>query len=319
MPKHHLDQDNAPIKAVLVHLGFNMWYDHDHPDIPQIYRRSVYRPYLRFDTGLWNDLVKRFVEAGMNMVVIDLGDGVKYESHPELAIRGSWTTKRLRRELARLRKLGLEPIPKLNFSACHDVWLGEYSRMLSTDTYYRVCKDLIAEVIELFDKPRLFHLGMDEEQYHDQEHYRYVVIRQYDLWWGDLYFLFDQVEAGGARPWIWSDYQWDNPRTFAKKMPRSVLQSNWYYGSSFSLKKHQVRAYLELERGRYDQVPTASNFLNDVNIERTVRFCAKHISPKRLRGFLITAWQPTLKQLRKIHTDAIDQAARALPKWQESR
>lgn len=49
-------------------------------------------------------------EAGFNMVVIDLGDGVEYDSHPEIAVRGAWRPQRLRSELVRLRQLGLEPI-----------------------------------------------------------------------------------------------------------------------------------------------------------------------------------------------------------------
>ena len=95
-------------------------------------------------------------QQGMNMVLVDLGDGVKYESHPEIAVNNAWSTARLKQELAKLREMGLEPIPKLNFAAGHDVWLGKYSRMVSTDIYYGVCKDLIEEVSALFDKPRFF-------------------------------------------------------------------------------------------------------------------------------------------------------------------
>ena len=150
------------IWANLIHLSYNMWADRD-ISVETGLEDIQSAPYLRFDTGLWNDLLKQMVKAGINLVVIDLGDGVKYESHPEIAVKGAWTTKRLRTELKKMRKMGLEPIPKLNFSACHDVWLGPYSRCLSTDTYYRVCKDLIAEVLQLFSKPRFFHLGMDVE------------------------------------------------------------------------------------------------------------------------------------------------------------
>ncbi|MBQ1229154.1 MAG: uracil permease, partial [Firmicutes bacterium] len=39
--------------------------------------------------------------------------------------------------------MGITIIPKLNFSTNHDVWLGEYSRMVSTSIYYGVCRDLI--------------------------------------------------------------------------------------------------------------------------------------------------------------------------------
>lgn len=305
-----------PIKALLLHLGMNMWWDRD---VPGAASRSEYksvRPYLRFDTKVWNELVRQMVDAGLNMLVIDLGEGVKYESHPELAVRGSWTTKRLERELGKLRELGLEPIPKLNFSACHDAWLGPYARMVSTDTYYGVCRDLIAEVIDLFDTPRLFHLGMDEETCQHQRQYEYVVVRQYDLWWKDLLFLVEQVERAGSRAWVWSDYVWHHPDEFFKKMPRSVLQSNWYYGTGFSRKEFRVQAYLDLEKHRYDQVPTGSNWANDVNFERTVRFCSRHISPKRLLGFLQTAWQPTVQRKRPIHLEAIEQAGRALAKWE---
>ena len=310
-----------PIKAVFLPLGGHTSYDHDNPLIPPIYRHGIPKPFVQFDTSLWKDLVKQIAEAGMNMVLIELAEGVKYESHPELAIRGSWTTKRLKRELARLRDSGLEPIPALNFSAGHDFWLGPYARMLSTETYYAVVKDLIAEVMDLFDRPRLFHLGMDEEQYHDQEHYEYVVIRQYDLWWRDFYYLVGQVQRGGARPWIWSDYLWHHPDVFWKKMPKSVLQSNWYYGDSFGLSKRRntfadrIRCYLDLDRHGYDQVPTASNFLNNVNVERTVRFCSKHVSPGRLKGFLVASWHPTIEARRADHIALINQARKALTKW----
>ena len=66
------------------------------------------------------------------------------------------------------RQVSFELIPKLNFSACHDIWLKDYSRMLSTPIYYEVCRDVIQEVCEVF-KPRYFHLGMDEE---DEKHVR---------------------------------------------------------------------------------------------------------------------------------------------------
>ena len=55
----------------------------------------------------------------MNMVVIDLGEAIQYQSHPELAVKGSWPVEKFRKELARLRGMGLEPIPKLNFSTTH--------------------------------------------------------------------------------------------------------------------------------------------------------------------------------------------------------
>ena len=301
------------IWANLLHLSYNMWLDRSVPEREAMH--TVAKPYLRFHTTLWNELVDRMVEARMNMVVLDLGDGVRYESHPEIAVRGAWTRGKLKRELARLRKLGLEPIPKLNFSTAHDAWLGPYSRCVSTDAYYAVCRDLIEEVIELFDRPRFFHLGMDEETAHHQRSMAYAVMRQHELWWHDLYFYVDSVQKRGVRPWVWSDYLWHHPELFFKNMPKSVLQSNWYYGRSFSRKITAVQAYLDLEARGYDQVPTGSNWALPENFPKTAAFCRRCVSPKRLLGFLQTPWRPTLSDCRQRHVEAIDAVRAAMARW----
>jgi len=305
------------IWACLIHLGYNMWGEEDAEEHPRNYYTA--RPYLRFDAGVWNALLERMVDAGFNMVLIDLGDGVRYESHPEIAVRRAWTPKRLRRELSKLRGMGLEPIPKLNFSATHDVWLGPYSRCVSSSAYYKVCRDLIREVIDLFDKPRFFHLGMDEETAHHQRRYQYVVMRQRDLWWHDLHFLAESVEKRGVRPWVWSDYVWHHPETFFEKMPKSVLQSNWYYGKSFSKQVDAVRAYLELEAHGYDQIATGSNWNFPENFRKTVAYCSRHIAPRRLLGFLQTIWRPTIEDCREPLEAGIDVAGKAILKWSARR
>lgn len=299
------------IWANLLHLSYNMWEDRT----DRRFGDRSYQSRLRFHDKLWKQVLARMEQAGMNMLVIDLGDGVRYLSHPEIAVSGAWTTQRLQRELTRLRKAGLEPIPKLNFSTCHDAWLGPYSRCVSTDIYYQVCRDLIAKVIDLFDRPRFFHLGMDEETAPHQRSFQYVVIRQFDLWWHDLYFYVNEVERRNVRPWIWADYAWKHPEVFYKKMPHSVLQSNWYYGHSFSCKLPYVQTYLDLEAHGYDQIPTASNHSNPDNFAKTARFVRKHVAPEHLLGLLQTPWRPTLSKHATHHREAVDQVAQARSKW----
>ena len=136
----------ASIRGYLLHLSYNMWADRDAAEWNLEHMAA--RPYLRFDTSLWEDILQEMVRQGLDTLVIDLGDAVRYKSHPEIAVQGAWTTDRLRDELAKVRQMGLVPIPKLNFSACHDAWLGPYARCLSTPTYYEVCGDLIDEVID---------------------------------------------------------------------------------------------------------------------------------------------------------------------------
>jgi hypothetical protein len=298
------------IWAYLVHLSFNMWADRHASDWGLEHISA--RPLLRFDSSLWDDLLLQLAQVGANMLLIDLGDGVQYESHPEIAVHGAWTTGHLRRELARVREMGLEPIPKLNFSASHDAWLGPYSRCVSTDTYYRVCRELVAEVIELFDRPRFFHLGMDEETAQHQRYYEHVVVRQYDLWWHDLLYLVGEVQRRGVRPWIWSDYLWHYPDAFFQRMPKSVLQSNWYYGAEFGAEVEHVRAYLDLDARGYDQVPTGSNWSVPENLARTVAFCREYVAGPRLLGFLQTVWKPTLEVCREQHMQALELLGQAL-------
>ena len=320
------------IWANLLHLSYNMWEDNTKPKFKDDNYQCTtcqearewahgFRPNLTFDEPVWDALLKEMVAAGMNMVIIDLGDGIQYESHPEIAVKNAWTVKKLKSELAKVRKLGLEPIPKLNFSTCHDTWLKDYSRMVSTDKYYGVCKDLIKEVSILFDKPRFFHLGMDEETAANQVNQDMAVLRQNDLWWNDLYLFIDEVEKNGVRPWVWSDYAWHKPEVFFKKMPKSVLQSNWYYGSGFDLNsltepnKTYVKLYNDLEAYGYDQVPTGSNHSDATNFESTVDYCKEAVNPSRLFGFMQTPWRPTLAPCLDRHKEAISQVAMAIKKF----
>jgi hypothetical protein len=258
-------------------------------------------------------------EAGFNMVVIDLGDGVHWQSHPEIAVQGAWTTGELKAELDKMRALGLEPIPKLNFATAHDAWLKEYSRMVSTPVYYQVCADLIAEASVLFDTPRLFHLGMDEETAENQKLYNMCIVRQHELYWHDFHFLVEQVEKAKVRPWIWSDYVWNQPEAFWKNMPKSVLQSNWYYELEFERHfpddapgwQRAAKYYRQLEEHGCDQIPTASNWSSPLNFGMTVEHCRQVIAPERLKGFLMAPWKPTIEAERAHHEAAIAQVAQA--------
>lgn len=296
------------IWASLMHLSFNMWEDHDRLKNDGIKNHEVriWDDNLRLSEKLWDDSLKAMVDNGFNMVLIDLGDAVTYDSHPEIAVVNAWTPARLRNELQKIRKMGLEPIPKLNFSAGHDQWLGKYSRMVSTDTYYQVCGELITEVISLFGKPRFFHLGYDEETSQNQRFLNVAVVRQGEQWWKDFYFFVDAVEKGGVRPWIWSDYAWENEEAFFSKMPKSVLQSNWYYGNSFDDPNHKiVRTFIRLEKEGFDQVPCGTYYESktekpkDANMLSNIQWASKNISDSRLLGFMLTNWRPTTEPFRE--------------------
>ena len=287
---------NNKIWACLLHLSFNMWEEFISPHRPF----RGFRPNLELSEALWNDAIDLMAKQGVNMVVIDLGDAVKYESHPEIAVNNAWSTTRLKQELKKIRALGIEPVPKLNFSAGHDTWLREYSRMVSTETYYKVCSDLIQEVSTLFDTPSLFHLGMDEESIGHQSYQKHIVIRKNEAWWNDFLFLVEEVEKSGSRAWIWPDYMlWNEPEQFFKNMPKSVVQGNWFYGEELDPENKYVKAYLDLEKHGFDQIPTGSyHNYNTGSIGSTVSFAKENINDSRLLGFLQSFWRPTIEENR---------------------
>lgn len=268
------------------------------------------------DDAVWRRFTDDAAKSGANAIVIRLGDGIVFPSHPELAIEGSWSVEKTKAELKRLRGIGLEPIPKLNFSTAHDNWLHDYNFMVSSKTYLRVVSDLIRDVCDIFDGPRLFHIGMDEERYDLQQGYRTAIVRSWqDQWWDDLLHIASSCERNGARPWMWSDFGWHHYDCFFKRMPKSIIQSNWYYERDFSYDpafdsasadlakpaenvRLRTKFYVDLAKAGYDQIPCGSNWQvsNDaweVNFRRTVDFCSKHIPAERLRGFLMAPWFDT--------------------------
>ena len=304
------------IWAALLHFGTNMWSDQPVKRWGKLAGEDLEMvtaaDHLRFDEGVWRRVTAHMAEKRMNMVVIDVGEALRLESHPELAVKGSWTVGRFRAELERLRGMGLEPIPKLNFSTAHDTWLKEYGRMVATPDYYRVCADVIREVYEIFGRPRLFHLGYDEETMRNQKVFAYAVVRQGELWWHDFLYLSGVVEKLGCRPWIWSDYCWHHPEEFLQRMPKSVLQSNWYYGSQFQAEtderqKTRVETFAKLEKAGFDQLPCGSNCYTDGNLGRLVPFCDGIIAPERLKGYMTAPWYFIWPGHEKKNLESIDQ------------
>ena len=325
----------------LLHLGRNFWSDRPYPrpanmagryPIPEnlppeikklkVLQRSMdgYHDKLRFDENTWNKAVGRIRDKGLNMVVIDLGEGLRYPSHPEIAAKDAWSPEKLRGEIKRLKDMGIEAIPKLNFSTTHCAWMGEYRRLVSTPEYYRVCEDVIRDVCEIFDTPRFLHLGYDEEDYDHMRGYDFVPIRQGELWWHDFLFTVRCVEKCNVRAWIWSDKIWHHSDEFVKRMPKSVLQSNWYYCGDFNPDKKNglypmVHAYDWLEEAGFDQVPCVSNCgdwnMLKTNPDLTANYCKKIIAPERLKGMLIAPWCCTTEDFLPWIDESTDMLAAA--------
>ena len=309
------DKKDDFIWAALLHLGMNMWHDQKAPLKPV-------RDWLWFEEPVWRDVTQAMHDVGMNMIVIDLGEGMEFRKHPELAVKGTWSQDKMRRELDRLRGLGLEPIPKLNFSSLHDAWLGEYQWILSTPEYYRVVEDTIGEAIDVFEKPRFMHLGWDEEESGGlQQKYDLRVERHGDLWWHDFLFTLKKVEERGVRPWVWHARDFNE---WTSRCPKNVIASWAMYGRTYDVNKVDVERHKEmiprykgLDDAGYDQIPCGTTWVpdhyakyhikqNDVNFPLTVAHCRSVISPNHLKGFLMAPWMPTDTKNRNVLLHSID-------------
>ncbi len=311
--------------AFLMHMGFNMWTDpeekdgiHCHPTRSGINCAS---DVMRFDRNVWNDTIDKLKKGGCNTIVIDIGEAMKLESYPEFAAKDAFSKKELADEVSRLTDMGFNVIPKYNFSAGHNVWMGNFGRMVSTPEYYKFCDAVIDEACEVFPKADLFHLGMDEECESIQLTQLMCIIRRGELYWHDQNLLFKRVEKNGKRPWIWADYVWHTPEReeeFLKNMTKDVLLSNWYY-QQFEHPEGDwhipaYKAFELLDKHGFDQIPTGGNFVHRNNIDLLYDFCTERLNPELLKGFCMTTWHATLPEKTENLFEAVDAFSEVIEK-----
>ena len=237
--------------------------------------------------NLSSDVVRQIPE-GANMVVLYLDNHILWNCHPEVSSESALSPESLRSMLKALRDKGIEPIPAVNFSAAHDMWMGKYSRMLSSGPYYRFCKDIIAESIDMFDRPRFIHFGMQEEGWEKQQCRDRIVYRQDMLWWSDLYLYISEAMSRCVRPWVWADTMWKDPDKFLTMMPKNVIQSNWSRTGSFSdASDASVQAFAVLDSEGFDQVPAiVPESTGNPFHGCTVDYCCSKFRGEHLLGFI---------------------------------
>ncbi len=311
--------------GALMHLGSNMWsdwyadgkYPSSLQEEQQMYRdgtlkrpkgqMGIHRNYMSADMNVWRRQIEMLRDEGLNTVWIDVGEAYAYPSHPELWVKGAFDFDSMRAELDFIRSLGMEPVPKLNFSTGHDQWLREYHCMTSSAKYYEVVADVIRDTCEVFGNPRYFHIGFDEEVYVACRSRKVCVMRSGSQWWKDMLYCVDQVERNGARAMLWSDSICAGREEFFKRMPKSVMQIPWYYGKNFSdemlkwktefekkldwsIQRNLAASILELANAGYDIMPCTSNWSCDEAADAMLSFCKKRVDPTRIKGLFTAPW-----------------------------
>lgn len=203
-------------------LGYNMWYDRYCPLVLTDFDRKE-RDFLYFDRAVFDKLCAFLPRHGFNAVMIDVAEGLKYSCAPEISVDGALTGEELKGIVGSLKSAGLEVIPKLDFSAAHDIWLGVYSRMLSTPEYNALCEKMIDEVCEVFGSPRYFHLGLGDECNEKQKYYGYIVTRGAKAFKRDAEVMFASCRKNGAVPIMSGEYFLREPEIFRWTVPEDVI------------------------------------------------------------------------------------------------
>jgi hypothetical protein len=210
-----------PIRAYLLHIT--------HYDPVWAANKDKEEPF-NLDVGL--NVIDAMAEARMNLLLIDIADGIRYVSHPELSRPYSQDSEVPIRLAERAAKLGLEVAIKLNFSQSawhqHNHWFRPHNKLFDTPEYWKLAFEIIDELVGIVKPPRFFHVGMDED--HDRSYPQYV---------DAIKTLHAGLAARNLHTLIWNDSacHWpqaaihrDKSLAAERELPRDVIHVLWDYG-----------------------------------------------------------------------------------------
>ncbi len=212
-------------EKALQYRGFMLHMTHYDPRWCK--RKSREKP-MSMDVAL--EALEAMAEAGLNLLVIDCADGVKYKTHPDLARPYTVPMADLRKLANRAHKLGIDVVPKLNFAMSplhqHNQWFRPWRNYWDDETYWEHAFQLIDELIAVCKPEAFFHIGMDED--HD---------RTIEEFAAAICTLHDGLEERNLRTVMWKDWQMypggrvhrEKSYLAEKKIPRDVVQLLWNY------------------------------------------------------------------------------------------
>ncbi|MBU0608072.1 MAG: beta-N-acetylhexosaminidase, partial [Armatimonadetes bacterium] len=152
-----LDWPSLPVRAVNIGLPTARWGHPNDAPVP---------------VDFFIDFLQRtVVDQKINMVGLEVLQGMKFDSHPEIAGPAAWSKQDVRRVVDFLRGNGVEVFPLVN-SLGHANWLvipmpkfredGDENTLCTRHPEVRkVLEDVYNELIRVFE-PKVFHFGLDE-------------------------------------------------------------------------------------------------------------------------------------------------------------
>ncbi len=211
-----------PVRGYLLHIT--------HYDPAWLRDKEHEKP---FDLQVGLEVIDAMAAAGLNLLLLDCKDGVRYASHPELVRPYSQPMDVVAALCDRARQRGIEMALKLNFSQSalhqHNHWFRPHHDLFDSEEYWQKGFEVIDELLGAVKPARFFHIGMDED--HSRSYTQYVRA---------IETLHTGLARRGLRTCIWNDSAcgWPGAEIHKEKslyaeerIPRDIVQVLWDYAT----------------------------------------------------------------------------------------
>lgn len=282
------------MKAITLRIGSNM-FDKPGALYPRDIEDGAYHDKVYFERETFHRMTEQAKSFGFDTLVLELAEGIVYESHPELSIEGSLPRTEFTAELARLRGMGFKLIPLVDFSPAKNAWMQGLG-YVGTKRYEDACEDILREVIDLFDTPEYVHLGFDDESFAVQEDNAVISKRHFTKRIADANRLFDICREKGVKPWIWMSDKileaYGGQEQFRAGIPTDVTLTSFVFKrvQEYHIKENRADPSMmlvkTLDEWGYPQIPMASTWLYHAVPMQAFSFYTKHCKGSGFKGFL---------------------------------
>lgn len=231
-----VDWPTLPIRAVNLGLPTTRWgYPNDAP-VPV----DFFMDYLQ----------RTVVDQKINMVGLEVLQGMKFDKHPEIAGPAAWSKADVQRVVDFLKANGIEVFPIVN-SLGHANWLtiplpkfredvDEHQLCTRHPEVRKVLEDVYDECLEVFS-PRVFHFGLDEIRWQtlnlppEKRCPRCAGLDKRDLFVEHVQWLDAFAKSRNVQMMMWADmilpeHNGGPPFQLADtidKLPRDIVMCDW--------------------------------------------------------------------------------------------
>ena len=287
-------------KVIILRVGSN-FYDKPGALYPLDIEDGGYKTEVYFDKNTFEKLIVAAKDYGFDTVMLNLGEGIVYDSHPEIAIKGSMPKAEFKTYLNKIRELGMKVAPMLDFSALRNAWTGEYCTTAGSLWYKDFCCDILTEILELFENPEFCHLGFESEIMEKQENQAIMTRRNQEVLRRDMRALFDICDKFGTRPWIWIDEHSiefiggraaDKEDIFKSFIPKNTILSYLYFPPIYPHYVEQGRVKEEMKMcdkicsWGYDVYPMCSTWFRHESSRDMINYHVKCVGLKSVKGWV---------------------------------